>query len=125
MNFVVTEYGVAPMSGRTVRERALSLIDIAHPDVRAELVRQAKEARILYADQIYLTDSGHLYPYDVTMTHTFKDNLTVRFRAIKPSDEEEMRRLFYRFPARPFIIAISARSRSCPRQDAGIRQRGL
>jgi RimJ/RimL family protein N-acetyltransferase len=31
------------------------------------------------------------------MEHTVKDGITVRFRAIKPSDEEDMRRLFYRF----------------------------
>ncbi len=76
------------------------MIDIAHPDDRAELVRLAKEAKLLYPDQIYFADSGHLYPSDISMTQTFKGNLTVQFRAIKPSDEEEMRRLFYRFSDR-------------------------
>ena len=97
LDFVVTEYGVAHLTGRTVRERALALIDIAHPDDRAALVGQAKEANILYRDQIYLTESGHLYPEEISVTHTFKDGLEVRFRAIRPSDEEEMRKLFYRF----------------------------
>jgi RimJ/RimL family protein N-acetyltransferase len=94
---VVTEYGVAYFSGRTVRERAQAMIDIAHPGDRAELVRRAKEAKLLYPDQIYFADSGHLYPSGIAFTQTFKGNLTVQFRAIKPSDEEEMRRLFYRF----------------------------
>jgi len=97
LDMVVTEYGVAYFSGRTVRERAQAMIDIAHPGDRAELVRRAKEARLLYPDQIYFADSGHLYPSDITFTQTFKGNITVQFRAIKPSDEEEMRRLFYRF----------------------------
>lgn len=97
LDMVVTEYGVAALRGRTVRERALALIDIAHPDDRADLVKQAKEAYILYPDQIYLSEAGHLYPEEITRIHTFKDNLTVRFRAIRPSDEEQMRRLFYRF----------------------------
>jgi RimJ/RimL family protein N-acetyltransferase len=33
----------------------------------------------------------------IETTHVFKDNLKVRFRPLRPSDEEEMRRLFYRF----------------------------
>ena len=97
MDLVVTEYGVAHLMGKTMRQRAQALIEIAHPDDRAELVRQAKEAKMLYADQIFFASSGHLYPEKIARTHTFKDGLNVRFRAIKPSDEDEMRRLFYRF----------------------------
>jgi len=97
LDLIVTEYGIASMTGRTIRERAQALIDISHPDDRADLVRQAKGANILYADQIYLAESGHLYPDKIACTHTFRGDLAVRFRAIKPSDEEEMRRLFYRF----------------------------
>lgn len=97
LDLVVTEYGVAAMTGRTIRERALALIDIAHPDDRAELVRQAKEKNILYADQLYLPDSGARYPTDLACKKVFSGEITVRFRAIKPSDVDEMRRLFYRF----------------------------
>jgi acyl-CoA hydrolase len=42
---VVTEYGVADLFGRSIRERAADLIAIAHPDFRDEL---AAEARRLY-----------------------------------------------------------------------------
>lgn len=97
MDLVVTEYGVAYLMGKTIRERAQALIEIAHPDDRAELVRQAKEAKMLYGDQIYFADSGYFYPSKVACSQEFKGGLNVRFRAIKPSDEDEMRRLFYRF----------------------------
>jgi acyl-CoA hydrolase/GNAT superfamily N-acetyltransferase len=97
MDLVTTEYGVAYLLGKTMRERAQELIDIAHPDDRAELVRQAKEAKLLYADQIYIPESGSLYPSKLCTTHEFKDGLKVCFRPIKPSDEEKMRDLFYRF----------------------------
>jgi acyl-CoA hydrolase/GNAT superfamily N-acetyltransferase len=97
LDLIVTEYGIAPFFGKSVRERAQALIDIAHPDDRADLVRKAKEARILYADQIYLQDSGHFYPDKIKILHTFFDGTKVFFRAIKPSDEEAMRSLFYRF----------------------------
>jgi acyl-CoA hydrolase len=94
---VVTEHGVAYLEGRTVRERAQALIEIAHPDDRAGLVREAKARNILYPDQIFLEASARLYPQDISATHRFRDGLEVRFRPIKPSDEEGMRHLFYRF----------------------------
>ena len=94
---IVTEFGVAYLEGRCIRERAQALIDIAHPDDRKALVEAAKEKRILYQDQIFLAESANLYPADITTTETFKGDLKVRFRAIKPADEECMRDLFYRF----------------------------
>ncbi|MCP4118046.1 MAG: GNAT family N-acetyltransferase [Desulfobacteraceae bacterium] len=97
VDMVATEYGIASLGGRTVRERAQALIEIAHPDDRAILVEQAKKENLLYPDQIFLHESSRLYPNDIAETHTFKNNVMVRFRAIKPSDEEGMRRLFYRF----------------------------
>ncbi|MFO7496634.1 MAG: GNAT family N-acetyltransferase [Desulfobacterales bacterium] len=94
---VVTEYGVANLAGRSVRERAQTLIEIAHPDDRSALVKQAKAQKILYPDQIFLAECAHLYPADIATRHTFKGGVQVLIRCIKPSDEEEMRRLFYRF----------------------------
>ena len=97
VDMVATEYGVARLRGRSLRERAQALIEIAHPDDRPELVRKAKRKNILYEDQIFLVNSTKLYPQEISISHSFKDNLEVHFRPIKPSDEEEMRRLFYRF----------------------------
>lgn len=94
---VVTEYGVAHLAGRTMRERAQALIEIAHPDDRSALVKQAKAQKILYPDQIFLEECAHLYRADITARQPFKGGVQVFFRCIKPSDEEEMRRLFYRF----------------------------
>jgi GNAT superfamily N-acetyltransferase len=97
INMITTEYGTASLSGRTLRERAQALIEVAHPADRPSIVEKAKKKNILYPDQIFLADSSHLYPIEITGQQVFKNGVTVRFRAIKPSDEEEMRRLFYRF----------------------------
>jgi len=97
VDMIITEYGVAHLYGRTVRERAQALIDVAHPEDRPGLVEEAKQSRILYKDQIYLPESAHLYPVEEATRETFKNGVEVSFRAIKPSDEEEMRHLFYRF----------------------------
>ncbi len=43
VRYVVTEYGVADLYGKTIRQRAQALIGIAHPDFRADLTKQARE----------------------------------------------------------------------------------
>lgn len=47
VRFVVTEYGVAELYGKTIRQRAQALIKIAHPAFREELTRQARELHYL------------------------------------------------------------------------------
>jgi acyl-CoA hydrolase len=97
VDYVVTEFGAASLKGLTLRERAQALIEIAHPDDRIELIAAAKRENILYQDQIYLAESAHNFPSHINECHQFKSGIAIRFRPIKPSDEEEMRRLFYRF----------------------------
>ncbi|SDU09298.1 GNAT family N-acetyltransferase [Desulfobacula phenolica] len=97
IDMIVTEYGTAMLNGLSIRERALALIEIAHPDDRPDLFFQAKQKNFLYPDQIFSKDSSRLYPHEISDQQTFKHDVTVRFRPIKPSDEEQMRRLFYRF----------------------------
>jgi acyl-CoA hydrolase/RimJ/RimL family protein N-acetyltransferase len=97
IDMIVTEYGVAYLKGKSVRERALALIDIAHPEDRATLCTQAQVARLIYQSQICRTEYAQLYPDTISYSHVFADNIIVRFRPIKPSDVDDMRRLFYRF----------------------------
>jgi acyl-CoA hydrolase len=47
MMYVVTEFGMTNLKGKSVAERALSLIALAHPDFREELTRQAYDARMI------------------------------------------------------------------------------
>ena len=47
INYVVTEYGVAQLRGKSAGQRARELIRIAHPDFRAELTEQAGRMNIL------------------------------------------------------------------------------
>lgn len=47
VNYVVTEYGVAELRGKTAKQRAEALIGIAHPDFRAELRESARKMRLL------------------------------------------------------------------------------
>ncbi len=47
INYVVTEYGVAQLRGKTAKQRCEALIAIAHPNFRAELREQAKKLNLL------------------------------------------------------------------------------
>jgi len=91
---VVTEQGIAELKGRTIRERALALISIAHPDFRAELVAAAKNRKLISMDQIPWPSGGKPYPVELESRETFK-GLEVFFRPIKPADERLLREFFY------------------------------
>lgn len=97
VHMIATEYGVANLKWRTIRERAQAMIEIAHPDDREYLIEQARQKQIIYPNQIFIKASAHLYPSHIATTAEFKGGVSVKFRAIKPSDEEGMRRFFYRF----------------------------
>jgi acyl-CoA hydrolase len=45
--YVVTEYGLVNLKGKSVAERALAVISIAHPDFREGLEREAYEHRLI------------------------------------------------------------------------------
>ena len=47
INYVVTEYGVAQLRGKTAKQRCQALIGIAHPDFRAELKDAARRMKLL------------------------------------------------------------------------------
>ncbi|HEX7594297.1 MAG TPA: acetyl-CoA hydrolase/transferase C-terminal domain-containing protein, partial [Anaerolineae bacterium] len=47
VHYVVTEYGVAELHGRSIRERVKAMIDIAAPPFRAELEKYARQNNYL------------------------------------------------------------------------------
>jgi len=53
VHYVVTEYGIAYLHGKTLRERAEALIAIAHPKFQAELFDYAERARLLEASRVF------------------------------------------------------------------------
>jgi acyl-CoA hydrolase/GNAT superfamily N-acetyltransferase len=91
VHYVVTEYGVADLYGHNIRERALALINIAHPQFRQELLAQAKQRHYAFVDQ--LPPLG-LYPSELEVLATF-DGVEVFFRPINPTDEPLVQDLFY------------------------------
>ncbi len=95
VHYVVTEYGIADLHARNIRERAMSLIGIAHPKFRNELLKAAKELHYVYSDQIELPWEQIEYPKKYELTSILADGKKVFYRPIKPADEELMRDMFY------------------------------
>ena len=95
VHYVVTEYGIASLHGKTVRERAIALIHIAHPDFREGLMREARAAKLVHPQQIALPHGLRPYPRRYETTHTFRGGLKCFFRPIQPSDEPLLKEFFY------------------------------
>ncbi|MDH7503314.1 MAG: GNAT family N-acetyltransferase [Verrucomicrobiota bacterium] len=95
VNYVVTEYGVAYLHGKSIQERALALICIAHPKFRAQLLREAIEAKYLAASMAEVEGKILVAPKEQRSTYVLEDGTQINFRPIHPTDEPRMRDLFY------------------------------
>jgi acyl-CoA hydrolase/RimJ/RimL family protein N-acetyltransferase len=92
VRYVVTEYGVADLWGKSVRERAIALVEIAHPDHRADLLAQAKHRKYVFADQHV---PRAIYPWSEERQERLLGGEMVVVRPVRMSDEEALQRLFY------------------------------
>lgn len=96
VSYVVTEYGVAYLYGKSVQDRVMALIAIAHPNFREQLFREAIEAHYIRPDMARVGDKIVL-PTDETMRTVLllEDGTQMTIRSIQPTDEPLMRDLVY------------------------------
>jgi acyl-CoA hydrolase/GNAT superfamily N-acetyltransferase len=92
VHYVVTEYGIADLHGRSVRERVLALISVAHPDFRAELMQAAKGMRYVFQDQSYPSRAPS---YEGSHAWSDSDLGDLRIRPARETDEQKMSDFFY------------------------------
>jgi acyl-CoA hydrolase/RimJ/RimL family protein N-acetyltransferase len=95
VHYVVTEYGVAYLHGKSIRERVLDLINIAHPKFRKELIQAAKAKNYIYQDQIELAADQLNYPKELEHYSTLRDGTEIFFRPVKPTDELALSEMLY------------------------------
>ena len=113
IHYVVTEYGVAYLHGKNMRERAMSLIGVAHPDFRSELLHAAKRRHIVYVNQI-LPPPRAQYPAQYESTATLLDGKKVRVRPIRPDDEPLIKSMFYSFSEQTVYLRYHSQLKSMP-----------
>ena len=94
VHYVVTEYGIAYLFGKSIRERALSLIEVAHPDHREELLATAKRLGYIPAEQYLASHVG--YQVREERTVPVKNGATVLIRPTRAADADALRALFHR-----------------------------
>ena len=94
VHYVVTEYGAVNLFGKSLQERAMAMISIAHPDFRDELFYQAREMGLLSPERS-LHDSIHgVYPVELEEIITI-DGEQVTIRPAKPVDERRIQEHYY------------------------------
>jgi acyl-CoA hydrolase/L-amino acid N-acyltransferase YncA len=93
VHYVVTEYGVAYLHGKTVRQRAMALIEAAHPDFRTEL-RDAAVARRYVPVSWELPSEAQRYPADMEETRVFKKK-RLQIRPLRSADADQLMDFFY------------------------------
>jgi acyl CoA:acetate/3-ketoacid CoA transferase beta subunit/GNAT superfamily N-acetyltransferase len=95
VHYVVTEYGVAYLHGKSVQERALALITIAHPGFRERLFREAIEANYIRQELADFGDKIVVASGEMNTSMLLDDGNQITFRPIHPTDEPKMRDLLY------------------------------
>ncbi len=117
VHYIVTEWGVAYLHGRTVQERALALISIADPKFRPDLIREAKRLKYIADDVPEISEVGMIYPERWESSHTFEDGTRMFFRPIKMTDEEMMKDLFYQCSEHTIYHRFFRSLKSMPHRD--------
>jgi len=113
VHYVVTEWGVAYLHGKNIRERAMALINIAHPKFRMELLEEAKRLSYIYVDQM-ITPEGVVYPEDLEAIMNTKDGSELLVRPVKPTDEEMLSDMFYDLSDQTIINRFFSMLKSMP-----------
>jgi acyl-CoA hydrolase/GNAT superfamily N-acetyltransferase len=95
INFVVTEYGIAELHGKSIYQRVIELAQIAHPKFREDLIQAAKKHHYIFQDQLPPHQDDLIFLEGYKTTFQLKDNRTIEFRPLMPSDEFGYRTFFY------------------------------
>ncbi|MBC2703353.1 bifunctional acetyl-CoA hydrolase/transferase family protein/GNAT family N-acetyltransferase, partial [Desulfobacula sp.] len=94
VQFVATEYGVVNLFGKTLQERAMALISIAHPNFRDELFSKAKELNLIDVDRKFKQAIKGVYPLKYEETVSINGS-AIMFRPAKPIDERSIQEHYY------------------------------
>lgn len=93
VHYVVTEYGVAYLYGKSIGERAVAMIEIAHPKFRAALFKEAEALGCLPPQQVLRNLQA--YAVELEANVILKDQRSVLLRPAVSSDQETIRQLFH------------------------------
>jgi GNAT superfamily N-acetyltransferase len=116
IHYVVTEYGIAYLHGKNIRERAMELISIAHPKFRPWLIEEAKKRNLIYQDQAFIPGKAGEYPVELETYKTTKSGLEIFLRPAKISDEPLLKEFFYAFSDESLYRRFMSMLKSIPHE---------
>ncbi|MDO9530142.1 MAG: GNAT family N-acetyltransferase [Syntrophales bacterium] len=116
IHYVVTEYGIAYLHGKNIRERAMQLIAIAHPKFRSSLIKEAKEANIIFKDQAFISGKRGEYPESLETYKTTETGFDIFLRPVKISDEPLLKDFFYALSDRSLYRRFISRRKDMPHE---------
>lgn len=94
VQYVITEYGAVNLFGKSLQERAMAMISIAHPDFRDELFFEAKRMGLFDAGRKIPDFTRGVYPLKLEETRKIDDREVV-IRPAKPVDVRRIQEHFY------------------------------
>ncbi len=95
IDIVVTEYGIAELRSKSIYQRVMELVQIAHPKFRKTLMEEAKRKRYIFIDQLSPTSKDLLFLDEYKSSMKLKNGKNIEFRPLLPSDEFESRNFYY------------------------------
>ncbi len=117
VHYVVTEYGVAYLHGKSVQDRAIALISVAHPDFRGQLLKDAIEAKYLRADLAAVEGKLVIGPAEFRTSYVMQDGTQLNLRPIHPTDEPAMKELFYALSQETIYYRFMSHLKHLPRKE--------
>ncbi len=118
VQYVVTERGIAYLQGKNIRERAMDLIAIAHPDFQPWLIEEAKRLNLIYQDQPFVPGKGGEYPEHLAIHRTTRSGqgLEILLRPVRISDEPLIKEFFYSLSDESLYSRFISARRNVPRE---------
>jgi acyl-CoA hydrolase/GNAT superfamily N-acetyltransferase len=118
VHYVVTEFGVAYLHGKTLQERALALISIAHPDFRAQLLEEAIKNNYVSSDLAAVEGKILVWPPGLRTSLLLEDGTQISFRPMHPIDGKRMRDLFYSLSPKSVYYRFMSHLTRIPQKEA-------
>lgn len=116
LRYVVTEYGIAYLHGKNIRERAMELIAIAHPKFKLWLIEEAKKEGIIYRDQAFIPGKKGEYPESLESYRVTEEGIDILLRPVKISDEPLLKDFFYSLSDRSMYRRFISRRKDMPHE---------
>jgi acyl-CoA hydrolase/RimJ/RimL family protein N-acetyltransferase len=122
VQYVVTEYGVVNLFGKSLQERAIALISVAHPDFRDELFHEARERGLLGQERTLADSIRSVYPLKIEEALEIGGH-RILFRPARPTDERSIQEHFYNMDRRDVVRRFMHEKTAFFREDvAGVFQ---